>query len=113
MRRFNSTKQTYLNARNKLIESGLIKQTYRGGMCRGDRAKYKLLYLNDVPISEQRWRKYPDQNWLHEIPKVKKLIVGKKTQFTKGKTGRKKNSTLFNSTLNPLIDPNKFDSSDE
>ena len=37
--------QTYLNARNLLIEVGFIKMTYRGGMTRGDMATYKLLYL--------------------------------------------------------------------
>ena len=35
--------QTYINARNKLIETGFIKITYRGGMARGDMNQYKLL----------------------------------------------------------------------
>ena len=50
---------TWLNARNKLIEVGIIKQTYRGGMCRGDRATYKILIgSNQIPLmkGEERWR---------------------------------------------------------
>ena len=30
---FGVTSQTYFDARDKLIEVGLLKQTYRGGMC--------------------------------------------------------------------------------
>ena len=60
---FGYQKQTYLDARNKLIEVGLIKQTYRGGNYRGDMAKYKLLFIKGVPIQEQRWRNYPSKNW--------------------------------------------------
>jgi hypothetical protein len=86
---------TYLNARNKLIEVGLIKQTYRGGMCRGDMAKYKLLFVNDIFPSEERWKKYPEENWAHEIPKRKKQLVGVKTQWKKGQSGRKKKPTLI------------------
>ena len=86
---------TYLNARNKLIEVGLIKQTYRGGMCRGDMAKYKLLFVNDIFPSEERWKKYPEENWAHEKPKRKKQLVGVKTQWKKGQSGRKKKPTLI------------------
>ncbi len=86
---------TYLNARDKLIEVGLIKQTYRGGMCRGDMAKYKLLFLKDIFPSEERWKKYPEENWAHEKPKRKKQLVGVKTQWKKGQSGRKKKPTLI------------------
>ena len=79
---------TYLNARNKLIEVGLIKQTYRGGMCRGDMAKYKLLFVNDIFPGEERWKRYPEENWAHEIPKRKKQLVGIKTRWKKGQSGR-------------------------
>ena len=85
---------TYLNARDKLIEVGLIKQTYRGGMCRGDMAKYKLLFLKDIFPSEERWKKYPEENWAHEIPKRKKQLVGVTTQWKKGQSGRKTKATL-------------------
>ena len=38
--------QTYLNARNKLIEVGFIKITYEGGMAKGDMNKYKNTLLS-------------------------------------------------------------------
>ena len=56
-------KQTYLTARNQLIEVGFIKMTHRGGGGgRGDRAMYRVLFCNDVLIKHQRWRRYPDEN---------------------------------------------------
>jgi len=88
--RFKCSSQTYINARNKLIEVGLIKQTYRGGMSRGDCAQYKLLACdNKVPISEQRWRHYPEKNWEKDIPKAKQQTVGQKTRWKPGESGRK------------------------
>ena len=85
---------TYLNARNQLIKVGLIKQTYRGGVGYGDRATYKLLFIPGVPTAEQRWRNYPERNWSDDIPKLKKQLVGVKTQFKKGQSGRKTKATL-------------------
>ena len=67
---------TYLNARNKLIEVGFIKITYRGGMARGDMNKYKLLFIEGVKRDDKRWKRYPKENWKHEIPKVKDFAVG-------------------------------------
>ena len=86
---------TYLKARNKLIEVGLIKQKKRGGMCRGDMAEYKLLFTDDCLSTEMRWIKYPEENWAHEIPKRKKQLVGVKTQWKKGQSGRKTKPTLI------------------
>ena len=86
---------TYLKARNKLIEVGLIKQKKRGGMCRGDMAEYKLLFTDDCLSTEMRWKKYPEENWAHEIPKRKKQLVGVKTQWKKGQSGRKTKPTLI------------------
>ena len=80
---------TYLKARNQLIEVGFIRQISRGGMCRGDRATYKILVGVDLPLNQERWRNYPEQNWEHEVPKPKKQLVGVKTQWKKGKSGRK------------------------
>ena len=60
---FNCCSSTYLTARNQLIGVGLIKQTHRGGMCRGDMAKYKILALTYLPSKEQRWQQYP--NWIN------------------------------------------------
>jgi hypothetical protein len=95
--------QTYLNARDKLIEVGFIKLTYRGGMAKGDMNQYKLLWVDDVIHKDMRWKRYPNENWKHEIPKIKDYIVGRKTQF------KKKLSTLQNDTLKCDIRPTKID----
>jgi hypothetical protein len=82
---------TYISARNKLIRVGFIKITYRGGMARGDMNTYELLINSELaPQSRQRWRRYPNENWEHEIPKVKDYAVGRETRFTKS------NNTLKN-----------------
>ena len=82
---------TYISARNKLIRVGFIKITYRGGMARGDMNTYELLINSELaPQSRQRWRRYPKENWEHEIPKVKDYAVGRETRFTKS------NNTLKN-----------------
>ena len=103
---------TYLKSRNKLMEVGIIKQTYRGGMCRGDRATYKILIRSSqIPLmkGEERWRMYPEKNWTHEIPKPKKQLVGTKTQWKKGQSGRKIKATLQKHTLNGTNHPNESD----
>ena len=99
--------QTYINARNQLIRVGFIKITYRGGMARGDMNKYRLLFIKEVHREHQRWRRYPKENWEHEIPKVKDYAVGKKTRF------KKKNNTLKNKTLNGTNPPKELESSNE
>ena len=86
---YGACSSTYLKARNQLIEVGFIRQISRGGMCRGDRATYKILVGVDLPLNQERWRNYPEQNWEHETPKPKKQLVGVKTQWKKGKSGRK------------------------
>ena len=85
---------TYIKARNQLIEVGLIEITYRGGMARGDMNTYKLLFIEGVKQVDQKWKRYPKENWKHEIPKVKDYIVGRGTRF------KKKNNTLKKNTLN-------------
>ena len=102
---FGYSKATYLKARNQLIECGFIKQTERGGTGRGDMAKYKILCLDDISFGEQRWREYPDKNWINEIPKPKKQLIGVKTQWKKGKSGRKLKATLSKYTLIDVNDP--------
>ena len=94
---------TYIIARNQLIEVGFIKITYRGGMGGGDMNKYKLLWINGVRHDEMRWKRYPDENWEHDIPKIKDFIVGKETRF------KKKNNTLQQNTLNGTKPPTKVD----
>ena len=95
--------QTYINARNKLIEVGFIKVTYRGGMARGDMNQYKLLWIEGVKHDEMRWKRYPNENWVDEIPRVKNYAVGRKTRF------KKINNTLENETLNSANLPNRLD----
>jgi len=86
--------QTYINARNQLN---------RGGMARGDMNKYKLLWVDGVFHHEMRWKRFPDENWEHEIPKVKDYAVGRETRF------KKINNTLKNKTLNGTNPPNGLD----
>ena len=71
-------KATSTEAIRKLITVGLIRLTREGQnkVCH----KYKMLY-QVVPTNEQRWKKYPDQDWAHECPKSPNNLVGKKTQF--------------------------------
>lgn len=95
--------QTYINARNKLIEVGFIKVTYRGGMARGDMNQYKLLWVDGVKHDKMRWKRYPEKNWAHEIPKVKDYAVGRGTRF------KKINNTLEDKTLNNTNLPNELD----
>ena len=78
---------------------------YRGGLGRGDRAKYELLYLHDVFHHKMRWKLYPKENWKHEIPKEKDTLVGVKTRF-------KKKPTLKDKTLNGTNSPNELDPKD-
>ena len=78
------SKNTYLKGRNKLIKVGILKIEYRGGWHKGDMNRYKLLVPSrDVLIEEQRWRRYPHENWEDEIPQEKKSQVGKKSRFKK------------------------------
>ena len=72
------SKATCTTAVHKLIEVGLISLTREGQnkVCH----MYKILY-SIVPPNEERWRKYPQQNWKHECPTSPNNLVGKKTQF--------------------------------
>ena len=99
--------QTYINARNLLIKVGFIKITYRGGMARGDMNRYKLLWVDGVLHSEMRWKRYPDENWEHEIPRAKDYAVGRETRF------KKVNNTLKNNTLNGTNPPKELAPSKE
>ena len=98
---FGRVSNTYLTARNRLIKNGLIKQTYRGGMSRGDMAKYKVLTASDLNPKEMRWLRYPQQNWETDIPKMKNNMVGVETRF-------QSKATLKKSTLNGGLHPLKL-----
>jgi hypothetical protein len=95
--------QTYLNARNKLIEVGFINITYEGGMTKGDMNKYKLLWVDGVKHLDMKWKRYPDEDWKHEVPCKKDNQVGRNTRFKKSK------STLISKTLNCAISPHELD----
>ena len=62
----------------KLAEKGLIKLTRVGEnrVCH----MYKILY-EVVPQNEERWKKYPQQNWKDKCPKAPNTLVGLKTRF--------------------------------
>ena len=94
---FGCASNTYITARNRLIRNGLIRQTYQGGLCRGDMATYKVLITSDLHPREMRWLYYPAKNWEHEIPRSKTKI-GIKTRF-------KSKTTLKKSTLNGELHP--------
>lgn len=79
-------KETYRIGIRQLIERGIITITYRGGSGKGDRSKYKILCVKGIPKNEQRWKKYPDENWSKDIQKQKNYGIGKNTRFKKGIT---------------------------
>ena len=79
-------KETYRIGIRQLIERGIIKITYRGGSGKGDRSKYKILCIKGIPENEQRWKKYPDEDWSKDIQKQNNYGIGKNTRFKKGKT---------------------------
>tara|TARA_Y100001970_G_C14012646_1_gene739284 strand:- start:312 stop:830 length:519 start_codon:yes stop_codon:yes gene_type:complete len=91
---YNYSSQTYYNARDQLIRNGFIKQTVQGGFGPGYYAKYKLLFLSDVPKRHQRWRYFPDKTYEKDIPKRKNATIGEKTRFKKGVANRTVKSTL-------------------
>jgi hypothetical protein len=74
-------------------------------MGKGVRNLYKLLWCGGALHSEMRWKRYPDENWEQEIPKVKDYIVGRETRFKKSKP------TLQKHTLNGTNSPIKVDPS--
>ena len=95
--------QTYIKARNLLIKVGFIRIIYQGGMARGDMNKYELLFIEGVKHEEMRWKRYPDEDWGYEIPKVKDFIIGRGTRF------KKKINTLQKYTHNGTNPPTKVD----
>ena len=97
---FQCSKDTYLRARNQLIKNGFIKQTYRGGSCRGDIAKYIILCIPETDKKKRRWKEYPQKNWELEIPRIKKHLIGKDTRF-------KTKPTLKNRTHKGGLHPDK------
>ena len=73
-------------------------------MARGDLNQYRLLYLDEgVHINDMRWKRYPEENWKHEIPKAKGNKVGVHTRFKKGKY------TLKEHTLSLVNDPTELE----
>ena len=83
------SKQTISSAIKKLIKVGLIRITREGGA----RISHlvKVLYWV-VPRKEERWRLYPTKSWEDEVPQAKGNLVGVKTRWRKGQSGREVNS---------------------
>ena len=44
---------------------------------------------NGISKADERWRDYPKKDWEHDIPKAKKQLIGRETQWKKGESGRK------------------------
>ena len=74
----NISKQTCSKAVHQLIIVGLIRLTRVGEnkVCH----KYKILY-DVVSQKEERWRKYPEQDWENECPKTPNTLIGINTRF--------------------------------
>ena len=106
-------KGTYYNSIKELIRRGFIKINHRGGGGSGDRSTFNMLISQEMAKKEQRWRRYPAENWEHEIPKAKDNLVGKKTQWKKGQSGRKLDPTLSDCTLINDSPPNGLDPKSE
>ena len=98
---------TYIKARDRLIEVGLIKRTYRGGFARGDMNTYKLLFVEGIPQLGKRWKKYPKENWKEDLRKPKSYLIGVSTRF------KKKNNTLKNNTHKCTSLPKELEASKE
>ena len=94
-KKLNLSKQTCSKAVHKLIEVGFIRLTRHGQnkTCH----MYKVLY-RVVPQREQRWLKYPIENWKHECPKSPNILAGKDTRI-----GGKKDPTKIESDPNEVV----------
>jgi len=104
------SKQTHIKSIKQLIKVGFIKCTKQGGSGQGVMSQYKVLFgIKDMPKEEERWRKYPQENWSHEIKKYPNLLTGEKTRFQKGKSGRNLKSTLSELTQESSVHPNGVD----
>ena len=88
----------------QLIEVGFIQITYEGGMTQGDMNKYRLLWIEGIPHTQMRWKRYPNENWKHEC-------LAKKIIWLEELRALKSNSTLKSKTLNGTISPNELDPS--
>ena len=77
-KKLNISKQTCSKAIHQLIKVGLIRLTRVGQnkVCH----KYKILY-EVVSQKEERWKKYPDENWANECPARPKSLNGVATRF--------------------------------
>ena len=102
---WNTSKQTYINARNQLIRNGLIQQTYTGGNFKGDCNRYKVLVLKNTTKMwklDKRWKRYPKENWEHEIPHRKKQLIGVDTRFKQKEKKKEKKTDYTLTEITPL-----------
>ena len=77
--------RTASKAIKNLIGVGLIRLTRVGQ--NKECHKYELLGEGVVPKKQQRWLRYPQQNWFNETPKHPNNLVGKKSRWKKGVSG--------------------------
>ncbi len=100
------SKATVSKAIHLLIEVGVITLTRVGEnkLCH----MYKILY-SVVPEREERWRRYPEQNWKHECPKHPNNLVGKNTRFKSHPTKVNRISDNQSNGVYLTIDNSKVD----
>jgi hypothetical protein len=83
---------TFQSVRNLLIKVGIIAITYKSkGLVRGDMNQYKILLekCGKVERGDERWRRYPAENWANEIP-TQVNPRGEEFQWKKGHSGNPK-----------------------
>lgn len=102
-----SSKETYRRSIHQLIGRGLIEVTYQGGSGQGDRSRYKVLAIREVPKEKQKWRSYPKEDWYDDIPRAPNNGVGNNTRWKKGVSGRNLKTTLTTDTLKAKNSPDK------
>lgn len=103
------TKETYRRSIHQLITRGLIELTYQGGSGQGDRSKYKILAIRELTKEQQKWHRFPQENWEQDIKRIPNYSIGRKTKWVPGTSGRKLKITLPDETLKKQNFPNKKD----
>ena len=89
------TIETVKRSKNLLITVGFIRLQKQGGNCRGDMNEYSL----EIDLFNPRWKRYPDENWEHEIPQSKSNL-GKR--WVKGESGNPKYKNNYSLSDVPL-----------
>lgn len=103
------SKETYRRSIHQLITRGLIELTYQGGSGQGDRSKYKILAIRELTKEQQKWRRFPQENWEKDIKRIANYSIGMKTKWVPGTSGRKLKTTLIGKAQKKQNSPNKKD----